>query len=215
MGERDEAAREELAEPEDRDRPSPASACATTHTITVIRTNATARPANGAISDGFSTLCQRPDHCTTRQPCAMIADPMTPPISAWLELDGRPRYHVTRFQVIAPTRPARMIFSVIASGSTIPLAIVAATLKEMKAPTKLRIAAIATAFRGESARVETLVAIEFAVSWNPFVKSKKSATTTTATRVTCHRRGYAFLTTMFAITLAAVSQASSARSSAS
>ena len=72
----------------------------------------------------------------------------------------------------------------IASGSTIPLAIVAATLKEMNAPTKLRIAAIATAFRGEIARVETLVAIEFAVSWKPFVKSKNNATTITVTRVT-------------------------------
>ena len=40
-----------------------------------------------------------------------------------------------------------------------------------------------TAARGESARVETLVAIEFAVSWKPFVKSKKSATATTATSV--------------------------------
>ena len=103
----------------------------------------------------------------------------------------------------------------IASGSTIPFAIVAATLNETNAPTKLSTAAIATAFRGESARVETLVAIEFAVSWKPFVKSKKSATTTTATSVTVIARAYAFLTTMFAITLAAVSQASSARSSAS
>ena len=67
----------------------------------------------------------------------MIAEPMTPPISAWLELDGRPRYHVIRFQVIAPTRPARRMLSVIASGSTIPFATVAATLNEMKAPTKL------------------------------------------------------------------------------
>ena len=37
--------------------------------------------------------------------------------------------------------------------------------------------------RGVSARVETLVAIEFAVSWKPFVKSKKSATATTAQSV--------------------------------
>ena len=80
-----------------------------TQTITVISANATAMPANGAISDGFSTFCQMPDHCTTDQPCAMIADPMMPPISAWLELDGNPRYHVTRFQVIAPTSPARMM----------------------------------------------------------------------------------------------------------
>ena len=71
----------------------------------------------------------------------------------------------------------------ITSASTIPVAIVAATSSETKAPTTLSTAALITAARGERARVETLVAIEFAVSWKPFVKSKKSATTTTATRV--------------------------------
>src|SRR6476659_6867046 len=171
----------------------------------VIRAKAKKSPAKGAIRDGFRTLSQSPAHSTTDQPSAMIADPITPPISAWLELDGSPRYQVTRFQVIAPTSPARMMSSVIPSGSTMPLAIVAATLNEMKAPTKLRIAAIKTALRGERARVETLVAIEFAVSWKPFVKSKNSATTTTAMRVmVIWECVYAFLTRMFAITLAAV-----------
>ena len=45
------------------------------------------------------------------------------------------------------------------------------------------IAASRTAVRGVSARVDTLVAIAFAVSWKPFVKSKKRATATTATSV--------------------------------
>ena len=106
-----------------------------------------------------------------------------PPMSAWLELEGRPRYHVIRFQVIAPTRPASTTSRVTTSGFTIPVATVAATLKETNAPRTLRTAALRTASRGESARVETLVAIELAVSWNPFVKSKKSAVATTATRV--------------------------------
>ncbi len=97
-------------------------------------------------------------------------------MSAWLELDGSPRNHVTRFHVIAPTRPARMTLSVTASASTIPVATVAATLSETNAPAKLKTDATRTAVRGESARVETLVAIAFAVSWKPFVKSKKSAT---------------------------------------
>ena len=78
----------------------------------------------------------------------------------------------------------------------------------------MRTAALSTAARGDSARVETLVAIEFAVSWKPFVKSKKSATATTATSVSSSMR-YAFLTTMFAITFAAVSHESIARSSPS
>ena len=109
-----------------------------------------------------------------------------------------------------------MTLSVIASGFTIPFAIVAATANETNAPAKLRIAARMTAVRGVSARVETLVAIAFAVSWKPFVKSKKSATTTTATRVRSSTPPrLSFLTRMFAMTFAAVSQASSARSSAS
>ena len=66
--------------------------------------------------------------------------------------------------LIAPTRPARTTSSVIASGVTIPLAIVAATSSETNAPAKLRTAALATAARGVSARVETLVAIELALS---------------------------------------------------
>jgi hypothetical protein len=141
-------------------------------------------PKNGARSDGIEHLVDEPvpvDRRRDRRPRS--ADPITPPMSAWLELEGRPIYHVIRFHVIAPTRPARTMSSVIASESTRPLAIVAATLKETNAPAKLRTADMRTASRGESARVETLVAIEFAVSWKPFVKSKKSATTTTATSV--------------------------------
>ena len=76
----------------------------------------------------------------------------------------------------------------ITSASTIPLATVAATSSETKAPTKLSTAAISTAARGDSARVETVVAIEFAVSWKPLVKSKKSATTTTATSISSTRQ---------------------------
>ena len=60
----------------------------------------------------------------------------------------------------------------------------AATFSEMNAPAKLRTADIATAKRGDIARVETEVAIAFAVSWKPFVKSNASAVTTTITRMT-------------------------------
>ena len=114
---------------------------------------------------------------------AAMAAPAMPPMRAWLELEGSPRNQVTRFHVIAPTRPASMTLSVTASGSTIPFATVAATFSETNAPAKLKIAETTTAVRGDSARVDTLVAIAFAVSWKPFVKSKKRATTMTATRV--------------------------------
>ena len=116
-------------------------------------------------------------------PAAATAEPMIPPMSAWLELDGRPKSQVTRFHVMAPTSPASTTLRSIASWSTMPVAIVAATSNDTNAPATLRIAAIRTADLGLIARVETVVAIEFAVSWKPFVKSKKSATATTATSV--------------------------------
>jgi hypothetical protein len=148
-----------------------------------IKVAAKAKPRTGASSDGISTLSFRPVQLITSQPEAATAEPATPPISAWLELEGRPRYQVIRFQVIAPTSPASTTSSVMTSGLTIPVAIVAATSIETNAPRKLRTAALSTATRGESARVETLVAIEFAVSWKPLVKSKNRATATTVTSI--------------------------------
>ena len=61
----------------------------------------------------------------------------------------------------------------------IPLPTVFATAVVTKAPARFATDAIATASRGESARVETEVATALAVSWKPLVKSKPSATTTT------------------------------------
>ena len=63
-----------------------------------------------------------------------------------------------------------------------PSATVAATVSEMKAPAKLRIAAIVTATFGGRAPVAIVVAIALAVSWKPLVKSKlRPAATTLAT----------------------------------
>ena len=63
-----------------------------------------------------------------------------------------------------------------------PLPTVFATAVVTNAPARFAIAAIRTASRGESARVETEVATAFAVSWKPFVKSNASATTIVTTR---------------------------------
>jgi hypothetical protein len=155
----------------------------TIHMSATISAAAPAIPKSGAASEGMATFSTRPSHCTTSNPLAAIAEPVMPPISAWLELEGRPRYHVIRFHVIAPTSPPSTTSSVMTPGTTMPFATVAATSNKTKAPATFRTAADRTAGRGASARVETLVAIELAVSWKPFVKSKKSATTTTATRV--------------------------------
>jgi hypothetical protein len=64
-----------------------------------------------------------------------------------------------------------------------PLAIVAATSSERKAPTKFSVADIATARRGDIARVETEVATALAVSWKPLVKSNARAVATTMNRI--------------------------------
>ena len=56
----------------------------------------------------------------------------------------------------------------------IPLPTVFATAVVTKAPARLPTVARATACRGVIACVETEVAIEFAVSWKPFVKSKRA-----------------------------------------
>ena len=105
--------------------------------------------------------------------------PIIPPISAWLELEGRPRYHVIRFQVIAPTRPGEDDVE----RDRVRVDEAARDRRRDREGDErageVQDAAERTASRGESARVETLVAIEFAVSWKPFVKSKKSATATT------------------------------------
>src|SRR6185295_11231462 len=78
---------------------------------------------------------------------------------------------------MAPMSPARMTSRVTTSRSIIPLPMVLATwVPSTKAATKLKKAAHRTAFCGESTRVETTVAMEFAASWNPFRKSNVSAT---------------------------------------
>ncbi len=92
-----------------------------------------------------------------------------PPTRACDDDDGIPRYQVITFHTIAPARPAKMTGTVIGAWSTTPLAIVAATETDRNAPTRFRIEAKPTATCGRSARVAIVVAIAFAVSWNPFV----------------------------------------------
>ena len=119
---------------------------------------------------------------------------------------------MSRFQAIAPITAASTVFGVARPVSMIPLPTVFATAVVANAPTRFAIAAIRTAMRGESARVETDVATAFAVSWKPFVKSNASATTIVTTSSVI---GYRFLTRIASRTSAAFSQASTASSSCS
>src|SRR3954469_10282477 len=130
----------------------------------LIATTPTTKATTGAIRAGIRTLPSTPSPRTASAPAAAKAEPTTPPISAWEELDGKPRYHVTRFQKIAPTSPAKTTVGVITSPLTTSFATVAATASEMNAPTKLNTAAYATAMRGGIACVEIEVATTFAVS---------------------------------------------------
>ncbi len=123
----------------------------------------------------------RPCQSTALPPAAAIVEPMTPPMSACEELDGMPNSQVTRFQMMPPASPAATTVSVTTWVSTRPLAMVAATARERKAPTKLSTPEIATASRGPRAPVAIDVAIALPVSWKPLVKSKARAVMTTRT----------------------------------
>src|SRR5215207_3589906 len=111
-------------------------------------------------------------------PATQVA-PMRPPKSACDELEGSPRNHVTRFHRMAPTSPAKITTGLMSVSSTSPPEMVLATCTDRKAPARFRQAAIATAVLGRNAPVAIDVAMALAVSWNPFVKSKTSAVTTT------------------------------------
>ena len=98
--------------------------------------------------------------------------PSSPPISAWLDELGMPSRHVIRFQAIAPTSAAATIDLALRSPSGVvasPDAIVFATAVPVRAPTKLAVADMRIACSGRRARVETDVAIAFAVSWKPLM----------------------------------------------
>ncbi len=113
--------------------------------VSQVPTAATAIATSGARTAGMSTFATTPDIRTADAPPDTNAAPTTPPISACEELDGRPRYQVSRFQVMPPINPAKTTVSVTAELSTMPLAMVAATDRLRKAPTKLRIPDNATA----------------------------------------------------------------------
>ena len=69
------------------------------------RRRGSARSSAGTMT--FSTQAVAVDRADA--PLAANAAPTTPPISACEELDGSPKYQVTRFQAIAPIRPAKTI----------------------------------------------------------------------------------------------------------
>ena len=129
------------------------------------------------------TIRRSPGSTSAPHPAFVTAAPASPAMRACDELVGRPKYQVTRPQTNAAARPAKMTAPSTTDGSTTPLPIVVATATPKKnAATKLKNAAQATACIGVRTRVPTTVAIEFAASWKPFMKSNASATPIRRTR---------------------------------
>src|SRR5690348_1230442 len=105
-----------------------------------------------------------------------MAAPAKAPSKVCEELLGIPYHHVSRFQKIAASKPARITVKVIASVLTI-LATLSATWNSK--PSKwccarnrtipLKNAAQTTARNGVNALVDTTQEIELAASWNPLM----------------------------------------------
>src|SRR5262245_3199337 len=111
------------------------------------------------------TVRFQPPGIIAAKPALATAAPAYPPMSAWDELVGRPNTQVMRSQMIAPVRPPKTTAKVTMLMSIIPAPTVRATaVPNVNAAMKLKNAAHATAFPGDSTRVETTVAIEFAAS---------------------------------------------------
>ena len=130
---------------------------------------AATKPATtGARTAGMTTLLRTPLQATPLIPRDAIAAPISPPNSACEELEGMPSNHVARFQMMPPTRPAKTMVSSAWPPTfprfTTPLATVAATSTERKAPTRFKEADRATATLGLRAPVAIDVAIALPVS---------------------------------------------------
>ena len=110
-----------------------------------------------------------PSICHEPIPAEMSAAPSSPPIRAWLDDDGMPSRQVSRFQTMAPTSAAAITVWDSTFVSISPAPIVSATAVPVSAPAKFATALMAMAQPGVSARVLTLVAIAFAVSWKPLM----------------------------------------------
>src|SRR5216684_5354525 len=146
--------------------------------VAIVTVMATAMPTNGATKMKITGLVQ-PETMMARNPAEAIAAPPYPPINAWDELVGSPRDNVSKFQRIAPNRPASTTCSLIKLMRTKPWPIVFATaVPNTNAAMKFQNAAQTTAHNGVRTRVETTVAIEFAASCEPLENANDSASPT-------------------------------------
>ena len=128
-----------------------------------------------------ATVLSTPPATSAPTPDLAMTAPTMPPISAWLLLEGMPYHQVMTFQAMAPTSAPNTTWWSTMPGCTMPLPTVAATLKwKTKIAITLNVAANTTACWGLSTPVDTTVAMEFAASWKPFMKSNSTASTTSS-----------------------------------
>jgi hypothetical protein len=129
------------------------------------------KPISGDRIIGMATLLRMTSQCTVVAEATPA--PVRPPMSACVDDEGSPNHHVMRFQAMAPMSPASTMVSpwVPASPpiSMMPDPIVVATSVPSSAPMRLNTAAMISATRGVSARVDTDVAMALAASWKPLV----------------------------------------------
>ena len=106
----------------------------------------------------------------------MTAAPISPPTSAWDELEGRPNHKVKRFHAIAAMSAAITTEIWISSlfNKSLPMVVATATPKR-NGPMNSAMAAIVSAFRPEQRSEAITVATTLAQSRTPHRKAKTSA----------------------------------------
>jgi hypothetical protein len=140
--------------------------------------SAATRPATiGDVTAGIRTFETIPSVRIAPLPAATNVEPTMPPMRACDEDDGSPNHHVARFYAIAPMSPPKIPAGVTTSPSTMLPATVAATFREMKAPTKFSSAATVTATFGLSAPVAIIVAMALAVGEVEAHRGRTASTT--------------------------------------
>src|SRR5947209_17696532 len=107
------------------------------HSSASISRKPSANPTSGDTTIGTTTLWSTPFHFTP--PLEAMAAPISPPINACDDEDGSPKYHVIRFQAIAPTTAAKTTVSPswFVGTSMMPLPTVAATFVDTSDPMRL------------------------------------------------------------------------------
>ena len=117
---------------------------------------------------GLRTL----SHEIAAMPPAANPAPTSPPTIAWLDDDGMPNRHVTKFHRIAAKSAANTTARPAYSDFTVLAMVLATAVPTKKYARKLKTAANAGAHFAGNTRVATTVETLLAASWNPFVKSK-------------------------------------------